>query len=118
MAGVNGHVFQCFNKWDNKKQFSKTVEILGEYIVKNLKYPGDLALLTKHLTLPTIPRPQLLDADEEDPLMIAIWKRNINSYCEWVDYLESNLKMIFAVVYGQCSRESMRAKLKSLDEAI
>jgi len=67
---MNGHVFQCFNERDDKRQFSKTVEILGEYIAKNLKYPGDLALLTKHLTLSTIPRPQHLNADEQDPLMI------------------------------------------------
>jgi len=106
---MNGHVFQCFNKWDDKKQFSKTGEILGEYIAKNLKYPGDLAPLTKHLTLPTVPRPQHLDADEEDPLTIAIWKKNIDSYCAQVDYLESNLKTIFAVVYSQCSK-SMKAK--------
>jgi len=46
MASMNGHVFQCFNERDNKKQFSKTVEILGEYIAKNLKYPGNLAPLT------------------------------------------------------------------------
>jgi len=83
--------------------------------VKNLKYPGDLAPLTKHLTLPTVPRPQQLDADEEDLLTIAIWKKSVDSYCAWVHYLESNLKTLFAVVYGQCS-ESMKAKLKSLDE--
>jgi len=79
---MNGHVFQCFNERDDKKQFSKTVEILGECIAKNPKYPGDLALLTKYLTLLTIPRPQHLNADEEDPLTIAIWKKNVNSYCE------------------------------------
>jgi len=93
----------------------KTVKILGEYIAKNLKFPGDLAPLTKHLTLPTIPRPQHLDPNEQDLLTIAIWKKNINSYCMQVDYLNSNLKTIFAVIYGQCS-ESMKAKLKSLDD--
>jgi len=35
--GMNGHVFQCFNEQDDEKQFSKTVEILGEYIAMNLK---------------------------------------------------------------------------------
>jgi len=56
--------------------------------------------LTKHLTLPTVARPEHLDADEEDPLRIAIWKKSVDSYCKLVDYLESNLKTIFAVVYG------------------
>jgi len=113
-AGMNGHVFQCFNERDDKKQFAKTVEILGEYMAKNLKFPGDLAPLTRDLTLSFIPRPQHLDDDERDPLTIAIWKKNVDSYCVRVDYLESNLKTIFAVIYGQCS-ESMKAKLKSLD---
>jgi hypothetical protein len=54
---MHGHVFQCFNECDNKKQFSKTVEAVGEYIAKKLKYPGDMDSLTKDLTLPTIPEP-------------------------------------------------------------
>jgi len=111
---MNGHVFQCFNERDDKKQFAKTVESLGEYIAKNLKFPGNLAPLTRDLTLPFIPRPQHLDDDERDPLTIAIWKKNVDSYCVRVDYLESNLKTVFAVIYGQCS-ELMKAKLKSLD---
>jgi len=42
-------------------------------------------------------------------------KKNVDSFCTWVNYLESNLKTTLAVVYGQCSK-SMKAKLKSLDE--
>ena len=44
---MNGHVFQCFNECEDKKHFSKTVEALGEYIAKKLKYPGDMVSLTK-----------------------------------------------------------------------
>jgi len=29
---MNGHVCQCFNECEDKKQFLKTVEALGEYI--------------------------------------------------------------------------------------
>ena len=46
---MNGHVFQCFNECEDKKHFSKTVEALGEYIAKKLKYPGHMASLTKKL---------------------------------------------------------------------
>jgi hypothetical protein len=46
---MNGHVFQCFNECEDKKQFSKTVEALGEYIAKRLKYPGDMASPHKRL---------------------------------------------------------------------
>jgi len=58
---MNGHVFQCFNECNDKKQFSKTVEAVGEYIAKKLKDPGDMDSLTKDLTLPTIPEPEELD---------------------------------------------------------
>ena len=42
---MNDHVFQCFNENEDRKQFSKTLEAFGEYIVKNLKYPTDLSSL-------------------------------------------------------------------------
>jgi len=58
---MNGHVFQCFNKCEDKKQFSKTVEALGEYIVKILKYPGDMASLTKDFVRPETPKPTELE---------------------------------------------------------
>jgi len=43
---MKGHVFQCFNECDDKKQFSKKVEAVGEYITKKLKYLGDMDSLT------------------------------------------------------------------------
>jgi hypothetical protein len=57
---MNGHVFQCFNECNDKKLFSKTVEAVGEYIAKKLKYPGNMDSLTNDLTLPTIPEPEEL----------------------------------------------------------
>jgi len=47
---MNSHVFQCFNKCEDKKQFLKTVEALGEYIAKKLKYPGDMASIRQTRT--------------------------------------------------------------------
>lgn len=113
-AEMNGHVFQCFNECDDKKQFTKTVEILGEYIAKNLKYPGDMTALTKDLTKPVLAMPNSLSEKETDLLLIEIWKKQVAQYCVRVEYLESNLKTTYAVIYGQCS-EPMKAKLKSLD---
>ena len=112
---MNGHVFQCFNECDNKKQFSKTVEAVGEYIAKKLKYPGNMDSLTNDLTLPTIPEPEELDPEETSLLIKAIWNKTVTSYCTRTDYLESNLKTAYAVIWGQCS-EAMKAKLTSLDD--
>ena len=72
---VNGHVFQCFNKCEDKKQFSKTVEALGEYIAKKLKYPGDMAFLTKDFVRPEIPKPTELEVSETNRLVIASGRR-------------------------------------------
>ena len=112
---MNGHVFQCFNECNDKKQFSKTVKAVGEYIAKKLKYPGDMDSLTKDLVLPTIPKPEELDPEETNLLVEAIWNKKVTSYCTRNNYLESNLKTTYAVIWGQCS-EAMKAKLTSLDD--
>ena len=42
---MNGHVFECFDEQGDRKQFTKTLEALGEYAKKNVRYPEDLAPL-------------------------------------------------------------------------
>jgi len=74
---MNGHVFQCFNECEDKKQFSNTVEALGEYIAKKLKYPGDMASLTKDFVRPKIPKPTELEVSETNRLVIAIWEKKM-----------------------------------------
>jgi hypothetical protein len=92
------------NECNDKKQFSKTVQAVGgEYIAKKLKYPGDMDSLTKDLTLPTIPKPEELDPEETNLLVKAIWNKKITSYCTRTDYLDSNLKTAYAVIWGQYS---------------
>jgi hypothetical protein len=71
---MNGHVFQCFNECEDKKHFSKTIEALGEYIAKKLKYPGNMVSLTKDFVKPEIPKPTELEVSETNRLVIAIWE--------------------------------------------
>jgi len=101
---MNGHVFQCFNECDDKKQFSKTVEAVGEYIAKKLKYPGNMDSVTKDLVLPTIPKPEELDPEETNLLDKTIWNKKVTSYCTRTDYLESNLKTSQDCVLGSVQR--------------
>jgi hypothetical protein len=108
---MNGHVFQCFNKCEDKKHFMKTVEALGEYIAKKLNYPGDVVSLTKDFVKPEIPKPTELEVSETNRLVIAIWEKKVSAYCTHTDYLNSNLK----TAWGQCSK-AMKAKLTSLDD--
>ena len=88
---MNGHVFQCFNECEDKKHFSKTVEALGEYIAKKLKYPGDMVFLTKDFVKPEIPKPTELEVSETNRLVIAIWEKKVSAYCTRTDYLNSNI---------------------------
>jgi len=112
---MNGHVFQCFNKCEDNKHFSKTVEALGEYIAKKLKYPGNMASLMKDFVRPKIPKPTELEVSETNRLVVAIWEMKVSAYCTRTDYLDSNLKTAYAVIWGQCS-EAMKANLTSLDD--
>jgi hypothetical protein len=116
--GMNGHVFQCYTECSDKKQFSKTVEALGEYVAKNMKYPGDMSPLTKSTTpkTPKLPRPKALtDEQKKDSVADAIWALELKAYIARRDYLEGNLKSAYVIIWGQCS-EPMRAKLRSLDD--
>ena len=89
---MNGHVFQFFN------ECLKTVEALGEYIAKKLKYPGDMVSLTKDFVKPEIPKPTELEVYETNRLVIAIWEKKVSAYCTRTDYLDSNLKTAYAVI--------------------
>jgi hypothetical protein len=42
MPDMNGHVYQTFNKSDDKRQFGKTTKALGRWINMNTKNSGDL----------------------------------------------------------------------------
>jgi hypothetical protein len=39
---MNGHVFESYEERGDRTQFPMTLEALGEYAAKNLKYPKDL----------------------------------------------------------------------------
>jgi hypothetical protein len=112
---MNGHVFQCFNEGADQNQFARSVEALGEYIAKNVKYPGDMMALTKDLSEPTVKKPEELPEDETSNLKKTVWKKQVDNYVLRLEHVEQNLKAIFAVTWGQCS-ESMKAKLKSLPD--
>ena len=112
---MNGHVFQCFNECEDKKQFLKNVEALGEYIAKKLKYPGVMVSLTNDFVRPKIDKPTELEVSETNRLVIAIWEQKVSAYYTRTDYLDSDLKTAYAVIWGQCSK-AIKANLTSLDD--
>jgi hypothetical protein len=60
---MNGHVFECYEERGDRTQFTKTLEALGEYAAKNLKYPEDLkSLFEETMIAPDIVEPTDLPA--------------------------------------------------------
>ena len=108
---MNGQVFQCFNENTASNQFAKTVEALAEYISKHLKFPGDMAPLTKDLVLPTLTAPVNLPATA-DELEKLLWKQDVVRYAQRRAHLLDNRIAVYAVIWGQCS-EALRAKIRS-----
>jgi len=102
-ADMNGHVFQCSNETIDKNQFNRTMEALAQYIAKNVKCPGDMVSLTKEIVKPTITSPGELDPNEKSGLVKALWDRQVDGYYTRTGHIESNLKVIYAIVWGQCS---------------
>ncbi len=114
---MNGHVYQCFGEGTGgQTQFMKTTEVLGQYIAKNIKFPGDMTCLTRELKQPEIEKPPALpaDADEFDKLE---WKGNAEDYIKRKKQLVHNTKAVYAVIWGQCS-EALRARLRSTPDFI
>jgi hypothetical protein len=79
-AEMQGHVFECFDEQRDRKQFTRTWEMVGEYVKKHLKYPEDLSpLFGDTIGTPTVPRPQPLAADA-DKIAGLIWNEEIKEH--------------------------------------
>jgi hypothetical protein len=114
-ADMNAHVFECYEERSDCMQFPKTLEALGEYAAKNLKYPKDLqSLFREEMTKPSLVEPSDLP-DKASKKAEIIWVSNMKSFARRLEELQSNLTTLYAVIWGQCS-EAMRNKHRALDE--
>ena len=112
--GMNGHVFQCFSEGGEAKQFTKTINVLGEYIGKTYTHPADLASLTN---LTPVLTPVVKPPEPNDKLSVLdkeIWTITVKKFCNRTEAQENNLVAIYKVIWGQCS-EDMQSRLKGLD---
>ena len=109
-----GHVFECYEEQDDRRQYAKTVETLDAYARKTLHYSADLApLFAATMIAPTIERPKNIVKDA-DAVTAMIFAEEAKEYVKRTRSLKSNLATIFAVAWGQCS-ESMKARVKTHD---
>ena len=115
--GMKGNVFQCHGEHTNKQQFLKTVGVLDEHINKTFPYPQDIASICKTFAVVKLVQPPNLTKEEYEGDMgkRMIWETTMKTYIKRTDLMESNLRSIYAIVWGQCS-QMMQSKLVSLDD--
>ncbi len=111
-AELGGHVFQVFHESNNRNQFTRTIEALGKYFTKNMKYAGDIMPLARDLKTPEVVEPSAIAKAETDRQVIFKWEKEMTDYITRKNVLESNLKAAYTIMWGQCS-EALRAKVKS-----
>ena len=111
--GMSGHVFECFEEQNDRRQYGKTVEALDAFARKTMQYAADLApLFAATMAVPQIKRPQSIPAEGADRLDEMIFQEEAKEYVRRVRTLDSNMATIFAVAWGQCS-EAMKARVKT-----
>jgi hypothetical protein len=114
---MKGNVFQCHGESTSKQQFLKTVGVLEEHINKTFDYPQDIASVCKSFAVVPLTMPDNLDKATYDTDMgrRMIWETSMKAYMRRTDKMESNLRAIYAIVWGQSS-PMMQSKLESLHE--
>jgi hypothetical protein len=113
---MKNNVFQCHGETTDKQQFNKTLGVLQEYINKEFTFPEDVARICDDYTVPAMVVPSALTADEfKDESLKYIWKKDMDTYMKRRDEQKTNLRKIYAIVWGQCS-VLMQSKVESLED--
>ena len=114
---MKGNVFQCHGEQPNRQQYTKTVGVLGELINKTFTYAQDVASVCDSFTITvlTIPTPLTVEEYTTNMSMKLIWETSMKTYMKRVDQMETNLRAIYAIIWGQCS-PMMQSKLESTAE--
>jgi hypothetical protein len=56
--GMNGYVFECYEECGDRTQYQKSLEALGEYTAKNMKYQEDMkTIFEETMTAPALTMP-------------------------------------------------------------
>ena len=108
---LKGHIYDCSDA-RQADQFAKTTKEIAEYVGRTYTYGGDARLAIENLTIPVAPEPEDPPADATKTRKL-IWKKKVEEYVKRESYMQDNIKIIFSLVWGQCS-DIMR-QLESLD---
>lgn len=110
---LKGYIYDCSDS-RQADQFTKTTKEIQEYVGRTFRGGGDARLIFDNLTLPVIPEPD--DPPEGATLTKRrIWEKEVDEYVKQVALLKHNVKIIYSLVWGQCT-DIMRQRLEALDD--
>jgi hypothetical protein len=99
------------------REYTKTVEAIDQYATKTFKFPEDFAsLFTAEPSTPEIEKPRTPPKEGRDEIDDLVFKEQIKQYVTRCSALKGNLAAIWSVAIGQCTGETMKAKLLSIKE--
>ena len=115
--GMNGHTYQTATESGKATQFTKTTEMLGQYIEKEMKFSSDLKCLYEELEQPVLDVKDAIanigeDETGDEELDKILKSEVIKRFLMRKQALKDNLNNVWSVISGQCS-EAMTAKISA-----
>ena len=113
--GMNGHTYQTATESGKATQFTKTTEMLGQYIEKEMKFSSDLKCLYEELEQPVLDVKDAIanigeDETGDEELDKILKSEVIKRFLMQKQALKDNLNNVWSGISGQCS-EAMTAKI-------
>ena len=78
---MDGHIYHTFAECYYRRQFNTTMDMLGKYVNKQMKFTVDLTPVYKYLKEPTVPRPAEV-RDVNGAFGVSVYVQRINQYCD------------------------------------
>jgi hypothetical protein len=95
---MNGHVFQCYGKVTEKKQFARTMEELDGYIGLHFKsHPADIKKLIKVMENTKIPMPND-HTNNAAKTEVRIWEKEVDWFVKQRETYISNKCALYSVI--------------------
>ncbi len=110
-----GHVFQTQKEESpTPRQFKTTMEQLEHWVGLKTKFPEDLMpTFGDKIVCPNINVPDDLSEEEKkSAARVRLWEKRIDMTAKREMALETSLKQLYMVVWGQCS-EGMKAQIRA-----
>lgn len=99
--GMKNNVFHCYGETTDRHQFTKKHGVLAEHINKTFTFLQVVASICKTFKIDALTQPaNLSEVEYKDMAEKMIWETQINSYFKRIKLLESNSRVVYAIVWG------------------